>query len=48
VHWTAGIALCRAAGAVVTNLAGDDLHTATTVWSQRTPRRTPSYSTDCT
>ncbi|GAA5085665.1 inositol monophosphatase family protein [Microbacterium yannicii] len=27
VHWTAGIALCRAAGAVVTNLAGDELHT---------------------
>ena len=27
VHWTAGIALCRAAGAVVTNLAGGDLHT---------------------
>lgn len=27
VHWAAGIALCRAAGAVVTNLAGGDLHT---------------------
>src|SRR5688572_15285062 len=27
VHWTAGIALCRAAGAVVTNLAGGELHT---------------------
>ena len=27
VHWTAGIALCRAAGAVVTNLAGGQLHT---------------------
>lgn len=27
VHWTAGIALCRAAGTVVTNLAGAELHT---------------------
>jgi myo-inositol-1(or 4)-monophosphatase len=27
VHWSAGIALCRAAGAVVTNLAGLELHT---------------------
>ncbi len=27
VHWTAAIALCRAAGAVVTNLAGGELHT---------------------
>lgn len=27
VHWTAGIAVCRAAGAVVTNLAGGELHT---------------------
>lgn len=27
VHWTAGIALCRAAGVVVTNLAGQELHT---------------------
>lgn len=27
VHWTAGIALCRAAGAKVTNLAGGPLHT---------------------
>jgi myo-inositol-1(or 4)-monophosphatase len=27
VHWTAGIALCQAAGAVVTNLAGGELHT---------------------
>ena len=27
VHWEAGIALCRAAGAVVTNLDGGDLHT---------------------
>lgn len=27
VHWTAGIALCLAAGAVVTNLAGEELHT---------------------
>ncbi|SFR67682.1 myo-inositol-1(or 4)-monophosphatase [Agromyces sp. CF514] len=27
VHWAAGIALCRAAGAVVTNLAGGALHT---------------------
>ncbi len=27
VHWAAGIALCRAAGAVVTNLAGAELHT---------------------
>lgn len=27
VHWAAGIALCRAAGAVVTNLAGEELHT---------------------
>jgi myo-inositol-1(or 4)-monophosphatase len=27
VHWAAGIALCRAAGAVVTNLAGGTLHT---------------------
>ncbi|MCP2635546.1 inositol monophosphatase family protein [Microbacterium sp. HD4P20] len=27
VHWTAGIALCRAAGVRVTNLAGDELHT---------------------
>ena len=27
VHWAAGIALCRAAGAVVTNLAGGELHT---------------------
>lgn len=27
VHWSAGIALCRAAGAVVTNLAGGELHT---------------------
>jgi myo-inositol-1(or 4)-monophosphatase len=27
VHWTAGIALCRTAGAVVTNLAGGELHT---------------------
>ena len=27
VHWTAGIALCQAAGAVVTNLVGGELHT---------------------
>ena len=27
VHWEAGIALCRAAGAVVTNLDGGELHT---------------------
>jgi len=27
VHWNAGIALCQTAGAVVTNLAGGDLHT---------------------
>lgn len=27
VHWAAGIALCQAAGAVVTNLDGGDLHT---------------------
>jgi myo-inositol-1(or 4)-monophosphatase len=27
VHWAAGIALCQAAGAVVTNLAGGELHT---------------------
>ncbi|MGI9822341.1 inositol monophosphatase family protein [Agromyces sp. Marseille-Q5079] len=27
VHWAAGIALCRAAGAIVTNLAGGELHT---------------------
>ena len=27
VHWAAGIALCRAAGAVISNLAGGDLHT---------------------
>ncbi|GAA1953734.1 inositol monophosphatase family protein [Agromyces allii] len=27
VHWSAGIALCRAAGARVTNLTGGDLHT---------------------
>lgn len=27
VHWAAGIALCRAAGVVVTNLAGGELHT---------------------
>lgn len=27
VHWAAGIALCQAAGAVVTNLAGGALHT---------------------
>ncbi|MGA7148463.1 MAG: inositol monophosphatase family protein [Microbacterium sp.] len=27
VHWTAGIAVCRAAGTVVTNLAGGELHT---------------------
>src|SRR5688572_5384191 len=27
VHWATGIALCRAAGAVVTNLAGAELHT---------------------
>jgi myo-inositol-1(or 4)-monophosphatase len=26
VHWAAGIALCQAAGAVVTNLAGGELH----------------------
>jgi myo-inositol-1(or 4)-monophosphatase len=27
VHWSAGIAVCQAAGAVVTNLAGGALHT---------------------
>lgn len=27
VHWSAGIALCRAAGVIVTNFAGDALHT---------------------
>ena len=27
VHWAAGVALCRAAGAVVTNLDGEELHT---------------------
>ena len=27
VHWTAGILLCQVAGAVVTNLAGGELHT---------------------
>lgn len=27
VHWAAGIAMCRAAGAVTTNLAGEELHT---------------------
>ncbi|WP_214468510.1 inositol monophosphatase family protein [Microbacterium flavescens] len=27
VHWSAGIALCKAARAVVTNLAGEQLHT---------------------
>lgn len=27
VHWEAGMALCRAAGAVVTNLDGGELHT---------------------
>jgi myo-inositol-1(or 4)-monophosphatase len=26
VHWAAGVALCRAAGAVISNLAGGDLH----------------------
>ncbi len=27
VHWAAGIALCQAGGAVITNLAGGELHT---------------------
>jgi myo-inositol-1(or 4)-monophosphatase len=26
VHWAAAVALCRAAGVVVTNLAGGELH----------------------
>lgn len=29
VHWAAGIALCRGSGAVITNLAGEELHTGT-------------------
>lgn len=27
VHWAAGVALCIASGAIVTNLAGEPLHT---------------------
>ena len=49
VHWTAGIALCRAAGAVITNLAGDELHTGDHgLVAAADAETTPSCSTDFT